>query len=281
MWSHYCSQDLQRTPDIVIAGASSGGWCALGVALCLCTQPQPHTHGKHVVSALPQPKALLLLYPMLDLSSLGWCQPVLAAPELMSESTAQDNLASANEHINKKEVSQGEAFRTTAEEMRTRKRLPLLWAILQSGIWLDYLTGVNGFATDVARFGIEATIERWRVDELGGNDVKQLFPLDFADFERLSTIVQTVVIPGTQDLEVPISDSEILEKRIEDARVGGPNTGGVKLYCVEHAGHVFDWDIDPADVDIGITGLREHGEASEGYGSILAKALRDLQRVAE
>jgi hypothetical protein len=130
---------------------------------------------------------------MLDLSSLGWCQPVLAAPELMSESTAQDNLASANEHLNKKEISLGEAFPTAAEKMRTRKRLPLLWAILQSGIWLDYLTGVKRFATDMARFGIEATIARWRVNELEGNNMKELFPLDFANFKRLSTIEQTMV----------------------------------------------------------------------------------------
>jgi acetyl esterase/lipase len=273
--------DLQITPDIVIAGASSGGWCALIAALHLCTQPQPHTHGKHVVSTLPQPKALLLLYPMLDLSSPRWSQPVFAAPELMSGSTVQDNLASADQHINRKEISLGEAFPTTAEEMRTRKRLPLLWAILQSGIWLDYLTGVRGFATDVARFGIGLTIQKQKVDEAKGNDMRQLFPLDFADFGTLSTMVRTVIIHGTQDLEVPISDSEILVKRIEDARVGGTNSSGVELYRVEHAGHVFDLDIDPDDVDIDMTGLSEHGELGVQYGSVLAKALRDLRRVAK
>jgi acetyl esterase/lipase len=271
--------DVQRTPDIVFAGASSGGWCALVAALHLCAQR--HTQEKHVVSTLPQPRALLLLYPMLDLSSLRWCQPVFLAPEAISEAMIQENLASANLHIKNREISLGEPFPTSAEEMRTRMRLPLLWAILQSGSWLDYLTGVEGFTTDVARFGIEATIEKWKVDEPEGNDMKQLFPLDFADFKGLSTMVQTVVIHGTQDLEVPISDSEILVKRIGDARVDGTKTSGVKLYRVEDAGHIFDLDIDSDDVDVDTTGMEEHGEVDEGYGPILAEALRELRRAAE
>jgi acetyl esterase/lipase len=271
--------DSQRTPDIVFAGASSGGWCALVAALHLCAQQ--HTQVKHVVSALPQPRALLLLYPMLDLSSSKWCQPVFAAPEAMSEVMVQENLASANQHISNREISLGESFPTSAEELRTRKRLPLLWAILQSGTWLDYFTGVEGCATRVARFGIEVAIEKLKVDKPEGNDMKQLFPLDFANFERLSTMVPTVVVHGTQDLEIPISESETLVRRIEDARADGMNNGGVRLYRVEEAGHVFDLDIDPGDMNNDMADTKEHADMGRGYASVLAKALRELRRVAE
>jgi pimeloyl-ACP methyl ester carboxylesterase len=195
----------------------------------------------------------------------------------MSEATIQETLAAANRHINNKEISLGEPFPASAEELRTRKRLPLLWAMLQSGTWLDYLTGVEGFATDVARFGIEATVEKWNVDKPEGYDMKQLFPLDFADFERLSIMVPTVVIHGTQDLEVPISESERLVRRIEDAQADGMSDGGVRLYRVDGAGHVFDLDIDPGDMDNDMADTKEH----RGHISILIKALRELSRVAE
>jgi acetyl esterase/lipase len=278
-----CSQtafqgDTQYTPEIVFAGASAGGWCALVAALHFCAQ-QSRGHGQ--MSASLRPKALLLLYPMLCLSSPRWCQPVFAAPEPMCKTTLRDKLASADQQIKDGEISLGEAFPTSEEEMRTRKRLPLLWAIMQSGRWLDYLVGAEGFATDVMRSGIDATIEKWNDSQPQGNNMEQLFPLDFADFTNLSTTVPTTIIHGTEDLEIPISESETLVKRIEDAQVGGTNTGGVKLYRVEGAGHVFDLDVDPRDVEIDNSSMEDARGTEQGYTHVLAEALRELCRVTE
>jgi acetyl esterase/lipase len=278
-----CSQaayqgNTQHTPEIMFAGASAGGWCALVSALHFCAQ-QLCGHGQ--ISAAIRPKALLLLYPMLCLSSPRWCRPVFTAPEPMCETTVRDKLASADQQIKDGEISLGEAFPTSEEEMRTRERLPLLWAIMQSGRWLDYLTGAEGFATDLARSGIEATIEKWNVNQPQGNNMEQLFPLDFADFTNQLTTVPTIIIHGTQDLEVPISESETLLKRIEDAQVDGTNTGGVKLYRVEGAGHVFDLDVDPRDVEIDDSSMEETRGTGKGYTSVLAEALRELRRVTE
>jgi acetyl esterase/lipase len=282
---HTVSQGSRRqSPEIILAGASSGGWCALVAALHFCAQAdwqQPRLHHQHVSTTPIYPKALLLLYPMLDLSSLRWYQPVFVAPEPMCEITVRDSLVSADQRVKDRVISLGEAFPTSEAEMQTRKRLPLLWAIMQSGRWLDYLTGVEGFAVDVADSGIEATTMNWNLSDNDGNDPQQLFPLDFANFNTLSSSVATLVIHGTKDLEIPISESETLLERIEDARMGDSETGGVKFYPVQGAGHVFDLDIDPGNVNIDISDMQEDKGIERGYISVLAKALRDLRRITE
>jgi pimeloyl-ACP methyl ester carboxylesterase len=199
----------------------------------------------------------------------------------MCKTTLRDKLASADQQIKDGEISLGEAFPTSEEEMRTRERLPLLWAIMQSGRWLDYLTGAEGFATDLARSGIEATIEKWNDSQSQENDMEHLFPLDFADFANLSITVPTIIIHGTQDLEIPISESETLVQRIEDAQVGGTYTGGVKLYRVEGAGHVFNLDVDPRDVEIDDSSMEVARGTEKGYTHVLAEALRELRRITE
>lgn len=276
--------NTRQNPDIVLAGASSGGWCALVAALHFCAQAdwqQPRLHGQPVSVAPRYPKALLLLYPMLDLSDPRWCQPVFVAPEPMCEAIVRNNLASADQRVRDREISLGEPFPTSEAEMRTRKRLPLLWAIMQSGRWLDYLTGVEGFAADVAECGIEATTMNWNLSDNDGDDPQQLFPLDFANFNILSSAVRTIIIHGTKDLEIPISESETLVERIEDARMGDSKLGGAKFYPVEGAGHIFDLYIDPSDVNIDISNMEEDKGIERGYISVLAKALRDLRRITE
>lgn len=262
-------------PDVVFAGASAGGWCALVAALHFCAQPSDA-----MTQALLRPKALLLLYPMLCLSSTRWCKPIFLTPEPMCEITAQSHLALAEQRIRVRETSLGEPFPTSEEEMRTRKRLPLLWAIMQSGRWLDYLTGVEGFAAHVESHGIEAATKKWKVNQPEGDDLKQLFPLDFADFKDFSAAVPTIIVHGTKDREVPISESEELVRKIKDARAPGFNTGVVRLYSVEDAGHVFDLDIDSAGFHITASDMEKKGVNRE-HMSALKKALRDLRIIVE
>lgn len=268
-------ENTQETPEIVFAGASAGGWCALVAALHYCAQPPDA-----VSQASLRPRALLLLYSMLCLSSSRWCNPIFAAPESMSEMTAQDHLASADQRIRDGEISLDERFPTSEEEMQTRKRLPLLWAILQSGKWLDYLTGVEGFASDVARLGIGTGIEKWEVQTPNGHDLKQLFPLEFADFKEFSAAVPTIIVHGTKDQEVPVSESEALVEKIKDTRIPGSNTGVVRLYSVEDAGHVFDLGIDAADFHINTSEMERKGIEKE-HMSALKKAVRDIRIIVE
>jgi acetyl esterase/lipase len=276
--------NTRQNPDIVLAGASSGGWCALVAALHFCAQAdwqQPDLHDQPVSGAPRYPKALLLLYPMLDLSSPRWRQPVFVAPEPMCETTVRESLASANQRVEDRVISLGEPFPTSEGEMRTRKRLPLLWATMQSGRWLDYLTGVEGFAVDVADSGIEGATLYWSLSDNDGIYPQKLFPLDFANFNTLSSAVPIIIVHGTRDLEIPISESETLVERIEDAQIGDSKTGGVKFYPVEGAGHVFDLDIDPSDVNIDMSDMEEDKGIERGYASVLAKALQDLRRITE
>ena len=265
----------QQNPDIVFAGASAGGWCALVAALHFCTQPPDPG-----LQAPLRPKALLLLYPMLCLSSSRWCNPIFAAPEFMSEMTVQDQLASADQRIRGREISLGERFPTSEEEMRTRKRLPLLWAILRSGRWLDYLTGVEEFAADVSSFGIEAATRECGAQLPNGHDLKQLFPLEFADFKKFSAAVPTIIVHGTHDHEIPISESETLVQKIKDTRIPSSNTGVVRLYSVEDAGHVFDLGIDAGDFHINTSDMVRKGIRKE-HISALKKALRDIRIIVE
>jgi len=268
-------ETTQQTLDVVFAGASAGGWCALVAALHVCAQP-PDTASQ----ASLRPKALLLLYPMLCLGNSSWCQPISSAPEPMSEMTVQDQLASADQRIRDGEISLGERFPTSEEEMRTRKRLPLLWAILQSGRWLDYLTGVEGFAADVASCDIEAAIKKWEANSPNGHDLKQLFPLEFADFKEFCAAVPTIIVHGTHDHEIPISESEILVQKIKNTRDPSSNTGVVRLYPVEDAGHVFDLGIDAADFHINTSDMERKGIRKE-HISALKKALRDIRIIVE
>jgi len=264
-------ETTQQTPEIVFAGASAGGWCALVAALHFCAQ-LPDAASQ----ASLRPRALLLLYPMLCLDNRRWCHPIFGAPEPMSQMTAQDHVSSADQRIRDREISLGERFPTSEEEMRTRKRLPLLWAILQSGKWLDFLTGVEGFAADVSSCGIEAAIKKWEAKAPNGHDLKQLFPLEFADFKEFSAAVPTIIVHGTKDQEVPISESETLVEKIKNTWIPSSNTGVVRLYSVEDAGHVFDLDIEAADFHINTSNMERKGIKKE-HISALKKALRDLR----
>lgn len=282
--SEYDRTALYDHTPIILAGASAGGWCALVLALHFCrtSRSSEDVRGpkQHSFSTSLRPTALLLLYPMLDLSSQRWCQPVFAGPDPMSEESMQEYLDSATQRITGGEFSLGERFPTSEEEMRTRKRLPLLWAMMQSGKWLDYLTGLEGFATEVLRSGIEATIKNRGSDEPEGRDLAKFFPLDFADFSNVSAAVSTLIIHGTQDLEVPISESERLVKKIEHARNAGMSKGGVELYHVEGAGHVFDLDIDPSEDEVIEASMVGNDQIRPGarYAYVLQNALDRVVR---
>ena len=261
--------DTQQTLGVVFAGVSAGGWCALVAAHHFCA-------AQRVSPVSLRPKALLLLYPMLYLSSPRWCQPIFVAPEPMCDSAVQEHLVSADQRIRDRQISLGEPFPTSEEEIRTRKRLPLLWAIMQSGKWLDFLTGREGFAADVASCGIEAAIKKRKVN----HNLEQLFSLDFANFQSSTAAVPTIIVHGTKDHEVPISESETLVKKIKDTRIPGSNTGVVRLYSVEGAGHVFDLDIDAADFHISKSDMERKGIKKQ-HISALKMASRDIRIVVQ
>ncbi|KEQ70863.1 hypothetical protein M436DRAFT_65685 [Aureobasidium namibiae CBS 147.97] len=235
------AESTRQSLDIVFAGASAGGWCTLVAALHFCAQPPDA-----VSQVSLKPKALLLLYSMLCLGNPRWCEPIFAAPEPMCEAAVHDHLVFAEQRIRDTEIS------------------------------LDYLTGIEGFAADVVNFGIEATIKKRRASEPEENNLEVLFPTDFADFKRFSAAVPTIIVHGTTDYEVPISESETLVQKIKNARNSGSNTGVVRLYPVENAEHVFDLGIDAADLHINTSDMERKGIKKE-HISVLQKVLRDIR----
>ncbi|OOF90359.1 hypothetical protein ASPCADRAFT_212041 [Aspergillus carbonarius ITEM 5010] len=233
-----CRADPTR---IIVAGASAGGWCALITAL----------HFSTPVDTIPVPCALFLLYAMTDPGSEKWAQRVSLPGATVDPDTARELLEDIPTRIARGDVCLGEEFPKSEEELKTRKRLPLLYAIMEKGVYLDYLTGVDGFGKRVMSAGLE---------EVVGQRAKQLFPLDFGEFG--SGFPSSVVVHGTADGEVSCGESEKLVKRLEEGGVG------VRYFPVLGADHVFDLELQEC----------QEGEgSSEEPSAVLYRALQVLR----
>ncbi|RAL03331.1 alpha/beta hydrolase [Aspergillus ibericus CBS 121593] len=227
---------------IIVAGASAGGWCALVSALHFSTS----------VETIPPPCALFLLYPMTDPGSEKWAQSVSLPGATVDPDTARDLLEDIPRRIARGDISVGEEFPKAEEELRTRKRLPLLYAILEKGVFLDYLTGVARFGQSVVSGGLERLVDE---------RAKRLFPLDFGEFG--SSFPPTVVVHGTADGEISCGESEKLVKRLAEGGVG------VQYLPVPGADHVFDLELQECRVAEG---------GSDEPSAVLSRALQALRR---
>lgn len=236
------------TRQIIVAGASAGGWCALVTALHFSTTTTSS-------SSLYPPKALFLLYPLTDPGSKKWAQSVSLPDTAVDPDTAQALIKDIPERIARGEISVGEDFPTSEEELHTRKRLPLLYAMLERGLFLDYLTGVSGFGERVVNVGLEHAV----VDGVEER-AKGLFPLDFGSFGA-SSFPATVIVHGAADREVSCYESEKLASKLEE------NGVGVQYYPVPEADHVFLLELEECQPD--------GGEQEPGF--ILSRALQTLQ----
>lgn len=189
---------------------------------------------------------------MSDLGSKKWAQSVSLPGATVDPATAQHlQLKEIPQRIARGETSVGEDFPSSEEELRTRKRLPLLYAILERGVFLDYLTGVSGFGERFVSAGLENAVDDERA--------KRLFPLHWGLFG--SGFPATVIVHGTADREVSCGESEKLVAKLQE------NGIGVQYYPVRGADHVFDLELQECQQEGG-----EHEPSAT-----LARALRALQ----
>ncbi|RAH63893.1 alpha/beta hydrolase [Aspergillus aculeatinus CBS 121060] len=258
---HRLHGDCTADPgQIILAGASAGGWCALVTALHF-TSPSASLLDQTSQTPLPPPKALWLLYPLLDLGSQTWAQSVyLPGAMAVDSATAESLLHEVSERIARGEVSVGEDFPSSEEEMRTRKRLPLLYLLLERGVFLDFLTGMAGFGERVVGLGLDGTV--------AGHEhvarVRGLFPLDYGVFGP--GFPATVIVHGTGDREVSCGESERLVDKLQEG------SAEVQYFPVEGADHVFDLDMREGSLE-----RKEGGEAD----ATLVRAIRALQKYLE
>ena len=189
---------------------------------------------------------------MSDLGSEKWAQRVSLPGATVDLAIAQHLLLEEiPRRIARGKTSVGEDFPSSEEELRTRKRLPLLYAILEKGVFLDYLTGVSGFGEKRVSIGLENAVKDERA--------KRLFPLHWGLFG--SGFPATVIVHGTADREVSCGESEKLVSKLQENRVR------VQYYPVRGADHVFDLELQECQ--------QEGGEHEPSV--ILARALQALQ----
>ncbi|RAH76623.1 alpha/beta-hydrolase [Aspergillus japonicus CBS 114.51] len=259
---HRLHPDCTADPgQIVLAGASAGSWCAVVTALhftppsCPLAEPTGQT-------PLPPPKALWLLYPLLDLGSRKWAQSVALPGAMAIDPAAAQRLRHHEipQRIARGEISVGEDFPSSEEETRTRERLPLLYLLLERGVFLDFLTGVPGFGERVVGLGLDGAVAGHAQEDR----VRGLFPLDYGAFGP--GFPATVVVHGTDDREVSCGESERLVAKLLECGAA------VQYFPVEGAGHVFDLELREGSLE---------GEEGGEAGATLVRALQALQRYLE
>lgn len=118
--------------QIILGGASAVDWCTLVTTLHFSyTLPQQ-------TSSIPRPKAILLLCPMIDLGG-KWVKNVFLPGATSDPAIAQQLLLEEiPRRIHRGYISVGEDFPTSEEEFRMMERLPLLYAVLESGVFVDF-----------------------------------------------------------------------------------------------------------------------------------------------
>ncbi|KAJ3476865.1 hypothetical protein NLG97_g8995 [Lecanicillium saksenae] len=209
---------------IILAGASAGGWCAVVNAM-LVTDPAS-------CAGLPLPRALFLIYPIVDIGSEKWAKSFTIPDSHVDSETKHHLLQDIPLRIARREASLGEDFPTSEEELKTRKRLPLLYSVMEEGRLLDYLTGLSGFAARRMASGLERTILR-------DPTVQKLFPLSCA---FSSEYPSTVIVHGTADRGVSSEESETLLQKLQSAGLAA------QYFPESGADHAFDigWE-EPND----------------------------------
>lgn len=197
--------DLADTSRIIVAGASGGGYCA--------------TVGG-VEFQTPKPKAVLAIYPMSDPASGRWAIKGKPLPDVPM-GDARRTLDEIEKRRSDGEVSFGEPLprdRDTSKMMR----FPYLRYIVQEGLYVDYLSGINGLGTKIAEEGVEKAVPK---------ELHQVFPVDFG---ITKVFPDTVIVHGNADRAVDVGEGEKLAQRLQS--VGAK----VKYYPVEGKDHAFD-----------------------------------------
>ncbi|KAL1847014.1 hypothetical protein Plec18167_003019 [Paecilomyces lecythidis] len=196
---------------LIIAGSSGGGYCSILGAVRFRD---------------PAPVAVLPIYPMADPTSEKWTTDKHWAKDL-SASAVEEIIKEMNQRIADKKISFGQRFPADPKgpSLENHERWRYLRAILESGLYVDYLTGVKGLGAAIAEKGKDAIPEHAR----------PLFPKDFSIIKDLPPLV---VVHGLEDRQVPHEDGEAV---VEKARAAGAN---VTYFPVEGADHDFDLKYD-------------------------------------
>jgi acetyl esterase/lipase len=200
--------DLKR---IIVAGGSGGGYCVelLGAQFKSTD-----------MNLKPPPAALLALYPMSNPCSEMWTSTGLRWDEGLSAPETAETAADIERRLADQEVSFGEAF-PEDENMNTHKRWNTLRYILEQALFVDYLTGVKGLGAAIADRGPEAI----------PGYLQELFPTHFSITSQLPPLI---VVHGTKDVDVPVTDGEAWINKCRE--VGAK----VTYYPVEGMDHAFD-----------------------------------------
>lgn len=183
---------------------------------------------------------------MVDIGSDKRAQSVSLPDADVDAATKAHLLQDIPTRIAQQKISLGEDFPNSEEELRTRRRLPLLHSVMEGGVLLDYLTGKPGFAQKCVSSGL---------DSLLGSD-SHLIPLFPLSCRLSSAFPATVIVHGTADRAVSCGESEAL--------VGKLQAAGASVHYIPEPGadHAFD------------LGWEEPNEA-------LIRALQALQRLLD
>ncbi|KAJ9203992.1 hypothetical protein DTO166G4_7017 [Paecilomyces variotii] len=201
---------------LIVAGSSGGGYCSILGAVRFKD---------------PAPVAVLPIYPMGDPTSEKWTIGKHWTKHL-SASATEETIKEMNQRIADKEISTGQRFPADPKgpNFENHNRWRYVRAILESGLYVDYLTGVKGLGAAIAEKGKDAIPE----------NARELFPKDFSITKDLPPLI---VVHGLEDRQVPHEDGEAI---VQKSREAGVN---VTYFPVEGADHDFDLKYDSIEDD--------------------------------
>lgn len=150
----------------------------------------------------------------------------------MSDSDMAETINEISRRIYNKEISFGQRLPTdlNGANLENHERWRYVRAILETGTYVDYLTGVKGLGAAIAEKGKGAIPEH----------VQQLFPIDFSITKDLPPMI---VVHGLKDHQVPHEDGEAVVEKCREAGVQ------VTYFPVEGADHDFDLPYNSIDDD--------------------------------
>lgn len=197
-----------------MAGSSAGGYLALATS----------------TAATKKPDALLTIYGMLDPTAPRYRTPghsVWGMPAIDTGSILRKHLK-AGKNGGRNTIS---AYPIPLPpNPQTDERVLLVEVLHKEGLFVDYMTGVDGLGAAIANQGTKAIPQQ----------LNNLFPLSFGD---LAGLPPTMVLHGKNDIAVPVTQSLQALDKIRAA--------GVEIHgdFPDDAGHGFDAKAGNIDVE--------------------------------
>lgn len=246
---------------IVIAGSSGGGFCSVLATLEVLKRAARSSSSPEI----PKPAVTVALYPMLDFLSPTWS---IEGIDLgLSEDDAKAGRADLERRIASGNISFGERFPENNEEMVNHSRWKMMRYIIQTPVFIDYLTGTRGLSQKLAAVAKTADVPESVVPE----KARSLFVLNFTNLT--SDMPALFVIHGSADAKVPVADSD---KFTEMTKALGVPTTYWRLDGFDH-----DFDLAYGDLE-GDEGERIALSIEQDAGRVAIKQLlRGLDDILE